>query len=78
MTATKEYLKLRTECNIAHTKFLFATKPIMTHLIKDTIGRWVKNTLRHRSEYNYVFISYIVSDHLPAVRPIIWALILTI
>ena len=45
MAATKEYLKHRAEYNIAHTKFLFTTVSPCGPPHKDTIARWVKNTL---------------------------------
>ena len=45
IATTKEYLKRRAEYNIAHTKFLFTTKSPYGPPDKDTIARWVKNTL---------------------------------
>ena len=72
MAATKEYLKRRAECNVAHTKFLFITVSTYGPPHKDTIGRWVKNTLT-QTGVNTKFLHPIVADHVPAVRLIIWA-----
>ena len=45
MDATNEYLERRAECNVAHTKFLFTTASPHGRPHKNTIARWVKNTL---------------------------------
>ena len=45
MAATKKYLKRRTEYNAAHTEFLFTTLRPNGPPHKDTLARWVKNTL---------------------------------
>ena len=45
MPATKEYLKRRTECNVAHTKILFTTISPYGPPHKDTIARWVTHTV---------------------------------
>ena len=45
MAATKKYLKRRTEYNAAHAEFLFTTVRPYGPPHKDTLARWVKNTL---------------------------------
>ena len=75
MAATNEYLKCRAEYNVAHTKFLFTTVSHYGPPYKETIARWVKIHLR-KQEWIQTFFHLIVGDHLPAVRPIIWAWIL--
>ena len=55
MAATKEYLKLRTEYNIAHTKFLFTTVSPYGPPHKDTTARWVKNTLTQAGVITDIF-----------------------
>ena len=54
MTATKEY---PTEYNVAHTKFLITTISPYGPPHKDTIARWVKNTLT-KSSSEYIFSSH--------------------
>ena len=54
MTATKEY---PTEYNVAHTKFLITTISPYGLPHKDTIARWVKNTLT-KSSSEYIFSSH--------------------
>ena len=44
MNATNQYLKRRTEYNVAHTKFLFTTLSSHRAPHKIKIARWVKNT----------------------------------
>ena len=61
MAATKEYLKRRAEYNVAHTKFFFTTVSPYGPPQKDAIQ---------------TFFHPIVADHLPAVKPTIWAWIL--
>ena len=58
MAATKEYLKRRAECNVAHTKFLFITVSPYGPPHKDTIGRWVKNTLTQTGVNTKIFTSH--------------------
>ena len=58
MAATKEYLKRRAEYNIAHTKFLFTTKSPYGPPHKDTIARWVKNTLTQAGVNTNIFSSH--------------------
>ena len=58
MAATKEYLKRRAEYNIAHTKFLFTTKSPYGPPHKDTIARWVKNTLTQAGVNTDIFSSH--------------------
>ena len=76
MAATKEYVKRRAQYNIAYTKFLFTTVSPFGPPHKDTIAGWVKNTLTQEGVTSDIFY-LIVADHLPAVRPIIQAWILT-
>ena len=45
MAATMEYLKHRAEYNVGHTNFLFTTVSPYGPPHKNTIARWVKNTL---------------------------------
>ena len=45
MAATKKYLKRRTKYNAAHAEFLFTTVRPYGPPHKDTLARWVKNTL---------------------------------
>ena len=45
MAAIKEYLKRSAECNVPHTKFLFTAVSSSGAPHKDTVARWVKNTL---------------------------------
>ena len=59
MTATKEYLKPRAEYNVAHTKFMFTTASPDDPPHKDTIARWMKNTLTHAEVNTNIFSSYI-------------------
>ena len=58
MAATKEYVKCRAEYNIAHTKFLFTTKSPDGPPHKDTIARWVKNTLTQAGVNTNIFSSH--------------------
>ena len=58
MAATKEYLKRRTEYNVAHTKFLFTTVSPYGPPHKDTIARWVKNTLTQAGVNTNIFSSH--------------------
>ena len=58
MAATKEYLKRRAEYNVAHTKFLFTTVSPYGPPHKDTIARWVKNTLTQAGVNTNTFSSH--------------------
>ena len=58
MAATKGYLKHRAEYNIAHTKFLFTTVSPYGPPHKDTIARWVKNTLTQAGVNTDIFSSH--------------------
>ena len=58
MAATKEYLKCRAECKIAHAKFLFNTVSPYGQPHKDTIARWVKNTLARAGVNTNIFSSH--------------------
>ena len=63
MAATKEYLKRRAECNVTHTKVLFTTVSHFGPPHKETIARWVKNTLAQAGMNTNIFYP-IVADHL--------------
>ena len=58
MAATKEYLKRRAEYSVAHTKFLFTNVNPYGPPHKDTIARWVKNTLAQAGVNAKCFSSY--------------------
>ena len=58
MAASKEYLKRRAEYDFAHTKFLFATVSPYGPPHKDTIARWVKNTLAQAGVNTKIFSSH--------------------
>ena len=58
MAAIKEYLKRRTEYNVAHTKFLFTTASPYGPAHKDTIAKWVKNTLTQAGVNTNTFSSH--------------------
>ena len=75
IAATKEYIKCEAEYKVAHKKFLLTTVCPYGPPHKDTIARWVKNTLAQAGKNTNIFHP-IVADHLLAVRPIIWAWIL--
>ena len=58
MAATKEFLKRRTEYNVAHTKFLFTTVSHYGPPHKDTIAIWEKNTLTQAGVNTNIFSSH--------------------
>ena len=58
MAATNEYLKCRAEYNVAHTKFLFTTVSHYGPPYKETIVRWVKNTLTQAGVNINIFSSH--------------------
>ena len=58
MAATKEFLKCRTEYNVAHTKFLFTTVSPYGPPHKDTIAIWEKNTLTQAGVNTNIFSSH--------------------
>ena len=58
MTATKKCLKHRAEYNVAHTKCLFMTVSPYGPTYKDTIARWVKNTLTQAGVNTNIFSSH--------------------
>ena len=55
MAATKEYLKRQAEYNVAHTEFFFTTASPYGPPHKDTIARWVKNTLAQAGVNTKIF-----------------------
>ena len=59
MAATIEYLKHRAEYNVAHTIFFFfTTVSPYGPPYKDTIARWVKNTLAQAGANRKTFSSH--------------------
>ena len=58
MAATKEYLKRRAKYNVNHTKFLFTTVSSYDPPHRDTIVRWVKNTLAQAGVNTNIFSSH--------------------
>ena len=72
MAATKEYLKRRAEYNVTHTKVLFTTVSHFGPPHKETIARWVKNTLAQAGMKTNIFLSHSCRSSA-AVRLIIWA-----
>ena len=58
MAAPEEYLKRRTEYNVAHTKFLFITVSPYGPPHKDAIARWVNNTLAQARVNRNIFSSH--------------------
>ena len=67
MSATNEYLEHRAEPKISYIKFLLTAVTPYGPPHKDTVARWVKNSLT-KARVNTNFFHHIVADHLSTVK----------